>query len=104
MGSSVNAKDIRTETKNNWAAIEPDDSRYGERQGQDKKKKHKKKKESLGKRILRIVIYFVIIAILIFAVLTLIAYAAKYPSISAMLNHMWGELQLMGDRVSGAGG
>ena len=56
-------------------------------------------KETQRKKLIRVLLYLVIIAVGIFAVLLLIAKAALYDSIGSMLRHMWGELQLMGERI-----
>jgi len=68
---------------------------------QQEKYKYEKqrKKEPVSKTILRVLIYMSIIAILFFVVLFLISRAALYDSIGSMLQHMWGELQLMGERI-----
>ena len=99
MGSSVNVKDINSDTTNHWAEIGPDE-KSGHEKKKQRNKSSSKKKDSLTKRILRFAIYLIIIAVLIYAVLYVIAFAAHYPSITAMLNHMFGELQLMGERVA----
>ena len=58
-------------------------------------------KESKKKFWLRVLIYVVVIVVLVFLVLFLISRAALYDSIGHMLRHMWGELQLMGERIAG---
>ena len=58
-------------------------------------------KESKKKFWLRVLIYVVVIVVLVFLVLFLISRAALYASIGDMLRHMWGELQLMGERIAG---
>ena len=58
-------------------------------------------KESRKRFWLRVLIYVVVIVVLIFLVLFLISRAALYDSIGHMLRHMWGELQLMGERIAG---
>jgi preprotein translocase subunit SecF len=61
--------------------------------------KHEKVKETKRKKLFKVLLYLVIIVVLIIAVLFLVAWAARYPSVGAMLTHMWGELQLMGERI-----
>ena len=56
-------------------------------------------KETRRKKLIRVLLYLVIISVGIFAVLFLISKAALYDSIGSMLRHMWGELQLMGERI-----
>ena len=60
---------------------------------------HEKIKETQRKKLIRVLLYLVIIVGGIFAVLFLISRAALYDSIGSMLSHMWGELQLMGERI-----
>lgn len=62
-------------------------------------KKYSIKKEPFLKKLARVAIYLIIIAVLIFLILFLVSRAAQYDSIGSMLRHMWGELRLMADRV-----
>ena len=68
-------------------------------QNTDSQHKKSKRKRSLILTLVRIVVSVVIIAIGIYIILWLVARAAKYVSIEAMLQHMWVELQLMWQRI-----
>jgi len=73
-------------------AIEKDNSQNGKTP-----KKRKKRKPIMT--LLRVVISLVLIAIGIFLILFLVARAAKYDSIPAMLQRMIVELELMWQRI-----
>ena len=64
----------------------------------DKPKKKKKKRRPIV-TLLRIVLSLVLIAVGIFLILWLVARAAKYDSIPAMLQRMFVELELMWQRI-----
>jgi len=66
---------------------------------QDGKAKKKKKKRRPVSALLRIVISLIIIAAGIYLILFLVARAAKYDSIPAMLQRMIVELELMWQRI-----
>lgn len=63
-------------------------------------KKAKRNKESVGKVVLRVVISIAIIVVCIIIVLLIVAKASHYDSVGSMLNHMFGELQLMWQRIT----
>jgi len=74
-------------------------TQLGEKTPVDETPKKKKKKRSLAITILRIVISLIIIAGGIYLILFLVARAAKYDTIAAMLNSMFIELELMWQRI-----
>ena len=55
-------------------------------------KKRKKKKRSAIRTILKIIIWVVVIAVVVFLTLFLTARIAEFPSISAMLQYIRGQL------------
>ncbi|MDL2253850.1 hypothetical protein LJC49_07245 [Ruminococcaceae bacterium OttesenSCG-928-I18] len=59
----------------------------------------KKNKEPVRKTVLRIVISLLVIALGIFLILFFVAKASLYDSIGSMLSHMFGELNLMWERI-----
>ena len=63
-------------------------------------KKRKKKKESGVKLLIRVLIVVAIIVLGSYLVLWLVAKASNYSSIGAMLQHMFGELDLMWKRIT----
>jgi len=65
----------------------------------DKPGRKKKKKRHPLISLLRIVIALIIIAVGIYGILYIVAYAAKYDSIAAMLESMRVELDLMWQRI-----
>jgi len=65
----------------------------------DKPAKKKKKKRKPIITLLRIVISLILIAAGIYLILFLVAKAAKYDSIPAMLQRMFVELELMWQRI-----
>jgi len=61
--------------------------------------KKRKRKRHIGITLLRLVIALVVIAVGIYLILYIVAYAARYESIGAMLEHMNIELSLMWQRI-----
>jgi len=62
-------------------------------------KRRNKRKRSPLMSLLRLVIALIIIAVGVFGILYIVALAAKYPTIGAMLDSMWVELELMWQRI-----
>jgi cobalamin biosynthesis Mg chelatase CobN len=62
-------------------------------------KRGKKKKRTPLRSLLRLVVALVIIAVGIYGILLIVAIAAKYDSINAMLASMMVELELMWQRI-----
>jgi len=60
----------------------------------------KKKNKSIVRTIIRIVVSILVIAIGIYLILWLVSRAAKYETISEMLQHMWEHLQIMWERIT----
>jgi len=61
--------------------------------------KKRKRKRHIGITLLRLVIALIVIAVGIYLILYIVAYAARYESIGAMLEHMNIELSLMWQRI-----
>jgi len=88
-----------TEENNNIPEGFPTPAQQIENNKEEKPLAKRKKKRSFLVTLIRIVVSLVLIAIGIYLILFLVARAAKYDSIPAMLQSMFIELELMWQRI-----
>ena len=93
-------EDVNKDVNEEQLKENEEQSKENEEQPKENEEQSKKKaKPSVWWTILRIVIALVIIAAGVFLILYIIARAAKYETILAMLQSMYIELELMWQRI-----
>ena len=76
-----------------------EEQKAGSPTNKGKPSKKRKRKKHIGMTLLRLIIALFVIAVGVYLILYIVAYAAKYETIGAMLESMNIELSLMWQRI-----